>query len=73
MTAGRSPATARMRDIALCSEDGTPYEGSVKDFLDQYTAEMDEAYPDILDIRQPTLQLTVELGVVTSMTRLPAP
>ena len=70
---GPEPRYRPYEDIALCSEDGTPYEGSVKDFLDQYTAEMDEAYPDILDIRQPTLQLTVELGVVTSMTRLPAP
>ena len=70
---GAEPRYRPYEDIALCSEDGTPYEGSVKDFLDQYTAEMDEAYPDILDIRQPTLQLTVELGVVTSMTRLPAP
>ena len=70
---GAEPRYRPYEDIALCSEDGTPYEGSVKDFLDQYMAEMDEAYPDILDIRQPTLQLTVELGVVTSMTRLPAP
>ena len=70
---GAEPRYRPYEDIALCSEDGTPYEGSVKDFLDQYKAEMDEAYSDILDIRQPTLQLTVELGVVTSMTRLPAP
>ncbi len=70
---GAEPRYRPYEDIALCSEDGIPYEGSVKDFLDQYTAEMDEAYQDILDIRQPTLQLTVELGVVTSMTRLPAP
>ena len=70
---GGAPRYRPYEDIALCSEDGIPYEGSVKDFLDQYTAEMDEAYQDILDIRQPTLQLTVELGVVTSMTRLPAP
>ena len=70
---GAEPRYRPYEDIALCSEDGTPYEGSVKDFLNQYMAEMDEAYPDILDIRQPTLQLTVELGVVTSMTRLPAP
>lgn len=60
-------------DVALFQADGTAYSGSTDEFLKEYMADIEAAYPSVANIDRPTLQLTVELGVVTSMTRLPAP
>lgn len=65
--------------VALYKEDGTPYEGSVTQFLEEFTADSDaleqarRRYNTVPAVNRLTLRVTVGGGVITSMQRLPAP
>ena len=71
-------STFRVDEADLCREDGTPYEGGVLSFLNEFCADSDELhrrwgggiYPFINRL---TLQATVRGGYITSLTRLPEP
>ena len=69
---GPEPRYRPYGDIALCNEDGTPYGGSATAFLEDYMADW-EALGQPSAAGRPILQVTIGGGVVTSMTRLPAP
>ena len=69
---------ARMYEADLCREDGTPYEGGVLSFLNEFCADSDELYwrrhPEPYPfVNRLTLQATVRGGYITSLTRLPEP
>ena len=76
---GPEPVYRPYGGVALYNEDGTPYEGSVTQFLEEFTADSDALeqarwrYNTLPAVDRLTLQVTVGGGVVTSMQRLPAP
>ena len=76
---GPEPVYRPYGGVALYNEDGTPYEGSVTQFLEEFTADSDaleqarwrnNTHPAVDRL---TLQAALGGGVVTSMQRLPAP
>ena len=71
-------STFRVDEADLCREDGTPYEGGVLSFLNEFCADSDELYwrrhPEPYPfVNRLTLQATVRGGYITSLTRLPEP
>ena len=76
---GPEPVYRPYEGVALYNEDGTPYGGSVTQFLEEFTADSDaleqarRRYNTLPAVDRLTLQVTVGGGVVTSMQRLPAP
>ena len=76
---GPEPVYRPYGGVALYNEDGTPYGGSVTQFLEEFTADSDaleqarRRYNTLPAVDRLTLQVTVGGGVVTSMQRLPAP
>ena len=71
-------STFRVDEADLCREDGTPYEGGVLSFLNEFCADSDELYwrrhPEPYPfVHRLTLQATVRGGYITSLTRLPEP
>ena len=78
VTNSTGTSTFRVDEADLYLEDGTPYEGGVLSFLNEFCADSDELhrrwgggiYPFINRL---TLQATVRGGYITSLTRLPEP
>ena len=71
-------STFRVDEADLCRKDGTPYEGGVLSFLNEFCADSDELYwrrhPEPYPfVNRLTLQATVRGGYITSLTRLPEP
>ena len=67
-------STFRVDEADLCREDGTPYEGGVLSFLNEFCADSDELYwrrhPEPYPfVNRLTLQATVRGGYITSLTR----
>lgn len=67
------------RDAALYNEDGTPYEGSASQFMEEFQADADalwqarKRYNTYPAVNRLSLAVTIGGGYVTSVTRLPAP
>ena len=67
------------RDAALYNEDGTAYEGSAGQFMEEFQSDADQLrrarrrYNTVPAVNLLSLRVTIGGGLVTSMTRLPAP